>query len=101
MARLCLCALTVAFGVLAFAAAPPHLVPAEVRRLIDDLGSDDEDVRKVAVRKLGAASEAALPALRQAARSHGDADIRLRDAVVVRTRQREDAGPSLPVAGRR
>src|SRR5262245_3848861 len=69
-------------GLLGFAAAPPPGVPAEVRKLIADLGDDDEDTRKTAATKVEGMDEDVLPALRQAAKSHADVDVRLRAAVI-------------------
>src|SRR5688500_581720 len=67
---LCLSALA------AFAAAPPAKVPPEVLELIDQLS--DDDTRKAAETKLAALGEDVVPALRRAAKSHADADVRLR-----------------------
>ena len=51
---------------------------AELAKLIDQLGDDDEAVRKEATKKLVALGEAALPALRvAAAKQTADADVRL------------------------
>jgi WD40 repeat protein len=56
--------------------------PAEVKKLIDQLGDDDEGVRKEAAKKLEALGETVLPALRAASKSHADVDVRLRAAVI-------------------
>src|SRR4051794_40462235 len=66
----------------AFAAAPPAKVPAAWLKLIEQLGDDDEAVRKAARLKLEALGEDALPALRKAGRRHADADVRLGCVVV-------------------
>lgn len=71
-------------GLPAFAAAPPAPVPAEVRKLIEDLGDDDADVRKAAAKKLEGMDESVVPALRRAARSHADVDVHLRALVLAR-----------------
>ncbi len=76
----CLLAAVVAVG--GFAAAPPPGVPAEVKKLIEQLGDDDADVRKAAARKLEDLGEGVLQPLRQAGKSHADVDVRLRAAVV-------------------
>jgi WD40 repeat protein len=70
-----------------FAAAPPALLPAEVRKLIDQLGDDDDTVRKSAMKKLEAVDEEFLPALREIAAGHADVDVRLRLLVVARVIQ--------------
>jgi WD40 repeat protein len=66
------------------AAAPPALPPAAVSKLIDQLGDDDLDIRKAAMKKLEALDEAVLPALREAAGHHPDVDVRLRLLVLAR-----------------
>jgi WD40 repeat protein len=66
----------------AFAAAPPPPLSPEVRKLIDQLGDDDEDVRNAAAKKLEALGEDVLPALRKASHSLPDVDARLRAGVV-------------------
>jgi WD40 repeat protein len=80
--RILLSSLVLAGGLLAMAAAPPPGVPVEVRKLIADLGDDDEDVRKAAARKLEGMGEDVLDALRGAAKKHADVDARLRAAVI-------------------
>src|SRR5436305_14721960 len=61
---------------------PPKAASADVKKLIDQLGDDDTEVRKQAAKKLEERGEEALPALREAAKSAGDADVRLRAAVL-------------------
>jgi WD40 repeat protein len=73
-----------AFLTASFAAAPPAPLPAEIRKLVEQLGDDDADVRKAAMKKLEAVDDAFLPALREAARSHADVDVRLRLMVAAR-----------------
>src|SRR4051794_29598961 len=80
MRALLLVSLAIAAGVTAFAAAP-STAPA-VQKLIDQLGDDDADVRDAAARKLEGLGEDALATLRRAAKSHPDADVRLRARVV-------------------
>jgi WD40 repeat protein len=63
-------------------AAPPGTAPAEVRKLIERLGDESFDSRSEAMKKLEALGEAALPGLRQAAKSHADPDVRLRAVVL-------------------
>ena len=65
----------------AFAAAPPP-VPTAWLKLIDHLGDDDYDTRKAAGKKLTESGEDILPLLRKATKSHPDADVRLRAAVL-------------------
>src|SRR5262245_24831897 len=74
--------LVVALAALSPAAAPPPPAPAEVLKLIDQLGDDDDDVRKAAMDGLQAQGEKALSAVRHASVKHLDADVRLRAAVV-------------------
>ena len=62
----------------------PGSRPAEIARLVARLGEDDTDTWKAAARRLEALGEAALPALRAAARGHADPDVRLRAAVTAR-----------------
>src|SRR5258708_1530045 len=66
----------------AFAAAPPARVPAGWLKLLDQLGSEDDDARKAAEKKLTDLGEDVLPALRKAGKSHDDADVRLRASVI-------------------
>jgi WD40 repeat protein len=65
------------------APGPPGRSPA-ASRLIERLGDEDADVRARAAKELEALGERALPALRKAARSDPDVDVRLRAALVVR-----------------
>jgi WD40 repeat protein len=75
-------------AVLSFATAlpadgPPKTPsPADIKKLIDQLGDDDFDVRKEASKKLETLGEPALASLRDAAKSATDADVRLRAAVL-------------------
>jgi WD40 repeat protein len=66
----------------ASAAAPPAKVPREWSSLIDDLGDDDEDVRKAAQKKLTRIGEDVLPLLKKAGKSHADPDVRLHATVL-------------------
>jgi WD40 repeat protein len=72
-------------------AAPPAAPPnaAEVARLIGQLGDDDADQRKAAMKRLEGLGERVLPALRKTIRSGKDVDVRLRAAVVARAIQRK------------
>src|SRR5262249_33212002 len=54
----------------------------EVLKLIDQLGDEDEGVRKAAEKKLFALSEGVLPTLRRAGKGHDDVDVRLRAVVI-------------------
>src|SRR6478672_6459737 len=83
MRPLSVCLMVMCLGALTFAAAPPGRLPAEVSKWIEQLGSDDDDTRAAAQKKLEALEEAVLPVLRQAAKKHADVDVRLRAAVVV------------------
>lgn len=56
-----------------------------VAKLIDQLGSEDADVRKAAEKKLIDMGEGVLPAIRKAARDHADPDARLRCIVLSTT----------------
>jgi WD40 repeat protein len=82
MRSLFVCLFSTWLVVFSFAAAPPPGVPAEARKLIDDLGDEDADTRKAAAKKLEGMEESVLPALRAAAKKHPDVDVRLRAAVV-------------------
>src|SRR5947209_2605903 len=66
------------------AAGPPAPVGPEVLRLIDQLGDDDLGVRAEASKKLEALGEGVVPALRAAAQTHADVDVRLRVTVLAR-----------------
>src|SRR5579859_6396993 len=83
----------------ALPAPSPAATPAEIKKLIDQLGDDDTDVRKEAAKKLEALGEEALPALREAAKSAGDADIRLRAAVIVSAIHKKLYGEIFTLAG--
>lgn len=74
-----------------WAAGPPVREPVEVTKGIAQLADDDAAVRRVAMTRLEALGERALPALRRVtADARLDADVRLRAAVVARAiRQRE------------
>src|SRR4051812_43418383 len=74
------------------AAAPPAKVPREWSGLIDELGDDDEDVRKAAAKKLARIGEDVLPVIRKAGRSHADPDVRLRAAALADAIERARAG---------
>jgi WD40 repeat protein len=67
----------------------PRRSPAAVDKLIEQLGDDDADTRAEAAKKLEAVGEEALPAVRKAAKSHADADVRLRAAVVAAAIQKK------------
>jgi WD40 repeat protein len=67
-------------GLPALPAAPAE----DIARLIDRLGDDDEARRKEAEKQLEGLGQEALPALREAARTHADVDVRLRAAVLAR-----------------
>lgn len=72
----------------ASAAAPPAKAPAEWLKLIDQLGSGDEDVREAAKKKLFALGDDVLPALR-ASKGHTDAEVRLAAAALAEAIDRE------------
>src|SRR5262245_30687920 len=55
-----------------------------VDRLIEQLGSDSFEEREAAERQLLALGETVLPALRKAASTHGDAEVRARAERIVR-----------------
>jgi hypothetical protein len=79
------------------AAAPPARTPPEWLALIDQLG--DDDTHAAAQKKLEALGEAALPALRRAARSHDDADVRLRASVLAAAIEKKVYGEVRRFAG--
>jgi WD40 repeat protein len=82
-----LAASLVASAVLAGLAVPQDQKPpsaAQIKGWIEQLGDEDLDTRKAATKKLETAGESALIALREAAKKHKDADVRLRAAVVAR-----------------
>jgi WD40 repeat protein len=65
---------------------------AGIDRLIERLGDDDFDNREDASRQLEKIGEPALEALRQAARTHADAEVRCRASKLVRHIERELRG---------
>jgi WD40 repeat protein len=73
-----------ATSLLAATAAPAAAPPAggRVKGLIELLGDDSLRVRTAAALKLEALGEEVLPALRRAARTHADVDVRLRALVI-------------------
>lgn len=58
--------------------------PAEIKKLIEQLGSDDGDQRREAAERLQEIGEPALEGLRAAAKGHADPDVRLRAGLLVR-----------------
>jgi WD40 repeat protein len=64
-------------------AARPEPDAAAIDKLIDQLGSDDADQRRDAAKRIQAIGDAALEALRKAAKSHTDVDVRLRAGLLV------------------
>src|SRR4051794_24819827 len=78
------------FALLAFlslavsAAAPPAKVPREWSSLIEELGDDDEDVRKAAGKKLLRYGEDVMPVLVKASKGHADPDVRLHATVLLK-----------------
>jgi WD40 repeat protein len=56
----------------------------KIAKLIEQLGDDDVDVRKAADKTLSEIGEPALAQLQKAAKSHPDADVRLRAIVLTR-----------------
>jgi WD40 repeat protein len=78
-----LAALLLICPAVASAAAPPAKAPREWLNLIDELGDDDEDVRKAAGKKLVRIGEPVRPALVRAAASHEDGDVRLQARLVL------------------
>ncbi len=75
--------LLASLSVAAFAAAPPAAAPSGWLKLINNLGSEDHDVRKAAGEKLSGLGEDVLPALRKAGKSHDDPDVRLRVFLII------------------
>src|SRR5262245_1369234 len=71
-------------------AAPPD--PAEIDKLIRQLASDDLAVRTDASKKLEAIGEPAAEALRKAAATSDDPDVRLRAFVILRALDRKQSG---------
>ncbi len=57
----------------------------EIARLIEQLGDDELEMRKVAEKKLADVGETALEPLRKAVKNHSDPDVRLRAIVLIRT----------------
>jgi WD40 repeat protein len=55
-----------------------------IAKLIEQLGDDEQDVRKAAEKKLREIGEEALEQLKKAAKGHADADVRLRAIVLAR-----------------
>src|SRR5262249_10011835 len=55
-----------------------------ISKWIDQLGDDDEDVRKKAEKALLALGEAALAPLQKASKDHPDADVRLRAIILAK-----------------
>jgi WD40 repeat protein len=80
--RFCVVLLALACAA-ALADAPPDA--KEIARLIEQLGDDDVEVRRAAEDKLKEIGEPALALLREAGKSHADADVRLRAAVLARS----------------
>jgi WD40 repeat protein len=86
--RLLAVVVVVALAVLAGSLAPAQsgddkkVDDKKISKLIDQLGDDDEDVRKKAEKELLALGEAALAPLQKAAKDHADADVRLRAIVL-------------------
>src|SRR5207249_3578492 len=72
--------------------------PRTLARLVEDLGSDDFDVRQAASKKLVAIGEPALEALRKALK-HADPDVRLRAVVLVRAIEKSLYGEDLILTG--
>ena len=60
----------------ASAAAPAVPTAPAVGKLIDQLGDDDDDVRKAAEAKLTDLGEEVVPALLAASKKHADVDVR-------------------------
>lgn len=90
------------FAALALAALPLAAQDAEVGALVERLGSDSIAVRQRAESDLKSRGRAALPAVRQAATAHEDAEVRTRAAEVIRylteVRWRTDLGEALKAA---
>src|SRR5262249_5067609 len=74
--------------------------PAEVNRLIEQLGHDDYRKRGEASRRLAGAGEPALAALRQAAAGHPDAEVKARAAALVPQVEKDLRGELLVFGGR-
>jgi tricorn protease-like protein len=80
-------------------AKPAGPTPKELARLIEQLGDEDLEVRRKAGKRLEVIGAPALAALREAARSAGDVDVRLRAGVAAAAileslyRELRDFGP--------
>jgi WD40 repeat protein len=74
--------------------------PADVNRLIEQLGHDDYRKRAEASRRLAGVGEPALAALRQAAAGHADAEVKARAAALVRQIEKDLRGELLVFGGR-
>jgi hypothetical protein len=78
--RLSVCLiLTCLLAATVFAAAPPG---PPVKKLIDDLGDEDDRVWQDAQKRLEGVGEDVCPALRRASKSHVDPDVRLRAEIL-------------------
>jgi WD40 repeat protein len=66
-------------------AAPEAPDAAEIEKWIGRLGDDDPARRQEAGKRLEEIGEPAVPALRKTLKGHGDPDVRLRAAVLLRT----------------
>src|SRR6476620_6300917 len=86
-------------SMLALAAAPPRPNPSLVNKLIDKLGDDDEDVRKVASKKLKELGEDVVPLPRKASKAHSDVDVRLRVMIVVSAIEKDLYGEASRIVG--
>src|SRR5262245_12707767 len=93
------CVLSGCLAVAAFAAAPPARTPAQWLKWIDQLGDDDDDVRKKAEKKLDELGEGVQPALEKAAKKHADADVRLRAALLVAAIDKRVCGEEMEFSG--
>jgi hypothetical protein len=80
---LLLTALLFIFALPASSAPPAKAQPAEVERLIKQLGSDSFTERQAATKALDAIGEPALETLRKAATENGDAEVRRRAKQIV------------------
>jgi WD40 repeat protein len=58
---------------------------AEIKKLITQLGNEDADQRREAAERLQEIGEPATAALREAAKTHADPDVRLRAGLVLRS----------------
>jgi WD40 repeat protein len=70
-----------------------------IDKLIRQLGSDDFDLREEASDKLAKVGEAALPALKAAAKEHRDVEIRRRAALLVERIEKEHRAEQLTIRG--